>query len=96
MATKVSVVQIVHDTGYGDDLLRHMNLAFGSRDIHAVQVVQKQSEISITTDEWQLLQVVMRSLTWGKLDASVAWYQLVESVEARTKTIPLDTLKPQA
>ena len=58
--------------------------------------VQKQSEISITTDEWQLLQVVMRSLTWGKLDASVAWYQFVESVDSRMKIIPLDTSKPQA
>ena len=92
MATNVSVVRIVHDAEYDDDLLRNMNAAFGSRDMHAVQVVkQNQSGLSITSDEWGLLQVVMRSLTWGKLDASKAWYELVESVDARIKDSKVDT-----
>ena len=90
--SSVSIVRIVHDAECDDDLLTRMNAASGSRDMHASQVVkQNQSGLSITSDEWELLQVVMRSLTWGKLDASVAWYELVESVDARIKDSKVDT-----
>lgn len=90
--SSVSIVRIVHDAECDDDLQKNKNAAFGSRDMHAVQVVQQnQSGLSITLDEWKLLQVVMRSLTWGKLDASKAWYKLVESVDSRMNQAKVDT-----
>jgi len=39
MGTKRSLVEIVHDDGYGDGLLMHINLAFGSKDMRAERVV---------------------------------------------------------
>ena len=41
------------------------------------------SEITLTRKDWDLLKQVMRTLTWGKHDASVPWFQIVESVESR-------------
>lgn len=35
MGTKRSLVWILHDTGYGDDLLLHMNRAFNGKDMRA-------------------------------------------------------------
>ena len=39
MGTKRSLVEVVHDEGYGDALLMHINHAFGSKDMRAERVV---------------------------------------------------------
>lgn len=43
----------------------------------------ESDEVTITKEEWKLLKQVMRTLTWGKRDASDPWYKLVDSVESR-------------
>ena len=38
MGVKRSLIEVVHDDGYGDDLLRHINTAFGGKDMRAEAV----------------------------------------------------------
>lgn len=38
MGTKRSLVEVVHDTGYGEGLMMHINSAFGMKDMRAVDV----------------------------------------------------------
>ncbi len=40
MATKESLVSVIHDTGYGPDLLYHMNVAMGGKDMRADKLVK--------------------------------------------------------
>ena len=39
MGTKRSLIEVVHDEGYGNALLMHINHAFGSRDMRAERVI---------------------------------------------------------
>lgn len=50
MATKKSLVVMVHDTGYGDDLVWHINIALRGKDMIAERVA-KPAEAS----EWATL-----------------------------------------
>lgn len=45
-------------------------------------------QITINRKEWNLFKQVMRTLTWGKLDATTPWYQLVQSIESRFPNPP--------
>lgn len=38
MGIKRSFIEVVHDEGYGDDLLRHINQAFRGKDMQALSV----------------------------------------------------------
>lgn len=38
MGVKHSFVEVVHDEGYGDQLLDHINAALGGKDMRAVRV----------------------------------------------------------
>lgn len=42
MGTKRSLIEVVHDDGYGDALLMHINHAFGSKDMRVERVVQSE------------------------------------------------------
>ena len=39
MATKTTLVEILHDTGYGEDVLFYLNLALRGKDMRAIRVV---------------------------------------------------------
>ena len=45
MGTKRSLIEVVHDEGYGDALLMHMNHAFGTRDMRAERVMQSEPRL---------------------------------------------------
>lgn len=42
MGLKRSLVEIVHDEGYGDSLLMHINTALGCKDMRAESIVDEQ------------------------------------------------------
>jgi len=39
MAIKRSLIELVHDEGYGDDLVKHINIALRGKDMRAERVV---------------------------------------------------------
>jgi hypothetical protein len=45
MGTKRSLIEVVHDEGYGDALLMHINHAFGSRDMRADDAASYDAEV---------------------------------------------------
>lgn len=57
MSTKTSLVEILHDTGYGDDLVWHINVALRGKDMRAVRTVE--SVESVNTDLLEACKVAM-------------------------------------
>lgn len=45
MGVRTSTIEIVHDEAYGDDLLWHINNAFGGRDMRAERVLPGVDEL---------------------------------------------------
>ena len=43
MATKKSLVEFIHDDGYGDDLVGHISNAIRGKDMRAIRVVADDS-----------------------------------------------------
>jgi hypothetical protein len=43
MSTKKSLVEFIHDEGYGDDLVWHINLALKGKDMRAIRVVAEET-----------------------------------------------------
>lgn len=44
MATKTTLVEILHDTGYGEDVLFYLNLALRGKDMRAIRVVDVSTQ----------------------------------------------------
>lgn len=57
VSTKTSLVEILHDTGYGDDLVWHINVALRGKDMRAVRTVESVG--SVNTDLLEALEGLM-------------------------------------
>lgn len=60
MSTKTSLVEILHDEGYGPDLVWYINLALRGKDMRAVRTVD--SVESVNTDLLEALEGLMDCL----------------------------------
>lgn len=45
MAIKKSLIELMHDEGYGDDLINHLNIALRGKDMTGVKVIN-QAELA--------------------------------------------------
>ena len=44
MSTKLSRIELLHDEGYGDDLLWHINTALSGKDMRAERIIAADTE----------------------------------------------------
>lgn len=87
MGTKRSLVEVVHDEGYGDALLMHINHAFGSKDMRAERVVQSEPRLlaaALRTIATDIHNEVVRIGRGGCVDMETmaAWQKLADQVLA--------------
>lgn len=60
MSTTKSLIEIVHDEGYGDSLLMHINHAFGSKDMRALRVVAANAHLIAAAPElYEVLKEIL-------------------------------------
>jgi hypothetical protein len=87
MGTKRSLIEVVHDEGYGDALLMHINHAFGTRDMRAERVLQSEPRLlaaALRTIATDVHNEVVRIGRGGRVDLETmeAWHKLADQVLA--------------
>lgn len=87
MAVQTSVIEFRHDTGYGDQLLNHINSAIRGKDMLAVSVVDigdaERREIERLKAHVAQLQEVERTLRAVVRGVEVLAYNFVDNADGR-------------
>ena len=85
MATKKSLIEVLHDEGYGESLLMHINHAFGSKDMSALRVIDHEAFVTMLAALTRQHENIQRWLATGEPASPGESKEIAEQIEAAIK-----------
>lgn len=74
MGVKRTIIEVLHDVGYGDDLLRHINVAMGGKDMKAERIIDLSS-IDEAKNTQELIEACKMAITACRKNLAMYQYK---------------------